>query len=85
MQNERVNLHDECVLAYGLAMMTDAVRTALHILCIYSLIIPGAGNVCVVMELMQYYVAPEIEILEVVPEGLLCGSNETVDENDGEW
>lgn len=31
------------------------------------------------------YISPEVEILDVVSEGVLCGSNETMDENDGIW
>ena len=31
------------------------------------------------------YVSPEMEILDLVSEGVLCGSNETLDENDGIW
>ena len=31
------------------------------------------------------YQTPEIVILEINAEGVLCGSNEFVDENEGEW
>ena len=31
------------------------------------------------------YISPEVEILDLVSEGVLCGSNETLDENDGIW
>lgn len=31
------------------------------------------------------YISPEAEILDVAVEGVLCGSNETMDENDGVW
>ena len=38
------------------------------------------------MELQSYdYQSPEFEILEMQSEGLLCGSNEIVDENEGIW
>ena len=38
------------------------------------------------MESHSYdYQSPEFEILEMQSEGLLCGSNEIVDENDGIW
>lgn len=39
-----------------------------------------------VMELHSFdYQSPESEILEMQSEGLLCGSNEIVDENEGIW
>lgn len=31
------------------------------------------------------YVSPKIEILYMASEGVLCASNETLDENDGIW
>ncbi len=31
------------------------------------------------------YVSPEMEIYEILTEGVLCASNETVKENEGEW
>ena len=31
------------------------------------------------------YTSPEIEILDLCQEGVLCASNETVLENDGTW
>ena len=36
---------------------------------------------------MQLYIyeSPEIQILEINTEGILCGSNEIVDENEGYW
>ena len=34
---------------------------------------------------MQIYSTPEMEIIDIMPEGVLCGSNENVGENDGEW
>lgn len=33
----------------------------------------------------KQYQTPEIEILEINAEGVLCGSNEFLDENEGEW
>jgi len=33
----------------------------------------------------QKYIAPEVEVLEINSEGVLCGSNEGVGENDGLW
>ena len=33
----------------------------------------------------QEYITPQIEILQVQSEGLLCSSNELLDENYGEW
>ena len=34
---------------------------------------------------MEVYISPEIEVLELYQEGVLCGSNEFVLENEGEW
>lgn len=34
---------------------------------------------------MQIYFTPEIEILDIDHEGILCGSNEIIRENEGEW
>ena len=31
------------------------------------------------------YVSPEMEILDVVSAGVLCASNETLEENEGIW
>jgi hypothetical protein len=31
------------------------------------------------------YVSPDIEILELQTEGILCASNEKLDENEGIW
>ena len=31
------------------------------------------------------YVSPEMEILDLVSEGVLCASNELLEENEGEW
>ena len=31
------------------------------------------------------YVSPEMEILDLVSEGVLCSSNETLEENEGIW
>lgn len=31
------------------------------------------------------YVSPEMEILDLVSEGVLCASNETLVETEGEW
>lgn len=33
----------------------------------------------------QEYTTPQIEILQIQSEGLLCSSNELLDENYGEW
>lgn len=37
------------------------------------------------MESGEIYCSPKIEVLEICQEGILCGSNEIVDENTGEW
>ena len=31
------------------------------------------------------YISPHLTELEFYPEGVLCGSNEIIDENDGVW
>ena len=31
------------------------------------------------------YISPEVEILDVVSEGVLCASNELLEETEGEW
>lgn len=31
------------------------------------------------------YLSPEMEILDAVSEGVLCASNETLEENEGIW
>lgn len=31
------------------------------------------------------YISPEVEVLDLSLEGILCGSNELVDENEGVW
>ena len=31
------------------------------------------------------YISPHLTELEFYPEGVLCGSNEVIDENDGVW
>ena len=33
----------------------------------------------------KQYQSPEVKVLELYSEGLLCASNEYVDENEGEW
>jgi hypothetical protein len=37
------------------------------------------------MKTENKYTSPEVEILEIITEGVLCGSNETVKESEGEW
>jgi hypothetical protein len=32
-----------------------------------------------------YYETPEVKIIDVMIEGVLCGSNEIIDENEGAW
>ena len=32
-----------------------------------------------------FYISPTTKTLEIAPEEILCGSNEFVDENVGEW
>jgi hypothetical protein len=33
----------------------------------------------------ENYQSPLVEIFEILQEGVLCGSNEQVGENEGEW
>lgn len=33
------------------------------------------------MDFVQDYIAPEAKALDLIPEGVLCGSNEIFDEN----
>ena len=33
----------------------------------------------------KHYVSPEMEILEIQAEGVLCASNELLEEYEGEW
>ena len=35
--------------------------------------------------LMNHYEAPLIVLIELCPEGVICGSNELLEENEGEW
>lgn len=35
--------------------------------------------------MVNEYISPEMEILDLVSEGLLCASNELLEENEGEW
>ena len=35
--------------------------------------------------MQQEYLSPAVEILGILSEGVLCASNETLDENYGEW
>jgi hypothetical protein len=37
------------------------------------------------MGTIHCYETPEATILEIEPEGIFCGSNEIVDENEGYW
>ena len=35
--------------------------------------------------MQKEYISPEVEILDVVSEGVLCASNELLEETEGEW
>ena len=35
--------------------------------------------------MQQEYISPDMEILDLVSEGVLCASNETLEENEGIW
>ena len=62
-------------------------RNQPHTFFIYLLLLQGLGEKTMPeMELQSYdYQSPEFEILEMQSEGLLCGSNEIVDEYEGIW
>jgi hypothetical protein len=32
-----------------------------------------------------YYETPQVKIIDIMIEGVLCGSNEIIDENEGYW
>lgn len=34
---------------------------------------------------LHLYLRPEIQVVEMVPEGIVCGSNEPIFEETGEW
>ena len=38
-----------------------------------------------IMEPIRTYVKPEIQVVEILPEGISCASNEPVYEENGEW
>lgn len=40
-------------------------------------------QIIILME--KEYISPEVEILDVVSEGVLCASNELLEETEGEW
>lgn len=37
------------------------------------------------MEYINAYITPEIQVLEILPEGVCCASTEHVLEENGEW
>lgn len=50
----------------------------------YNFDFSGRRNYIADMEDKRYE-TPEIEVLEIDAEGVLCASNEILDENEGEW
>lgn len=50
----------------------------------YNFDFSGRRNYIINMEDKRYE-TPEIEVLEINAEGVLCASNEILDENEGEW
>lgn len=34
---------------------------------------------------IEDYISPEVSVIDILPEGVLCGSNEMLDQNEGEW
>ena len=37
------------------------------------------------MESMEVYFSPDVQVLYIIPEGVLSASNESLLENEGEW
>ena len=48
-----------------------------------TVILTKGGAVNIMEE--NEYISPHLTELEFYPEGVLCGSNEIIDENDGIW
>ena len=48
-----------------------------------TVILTKVGAVDIMEE--NEYISPHLTELEFYPEGVLCGSNEIIDENDGFW
>ena len=48
-----------------------------------TVILTKVGAVNIMEE--NEYISPHLTELEFYPEGVLCGSNEVIDENDGVW
>jgi hypothetical protein len=48
-----------------------------------TVILTKVGAVNIMEE--NEYISPHLTELEFYPEGVLCGSNEIIDENDGVW
>ena len=49
-----------------------------------TIILPKWVEAVNIMEENEY-ISPHLTELEFYPEGVLCGSNEVIDENDGVW
>ena len=49
-----------------------------------TIILPKWGWAVNIMEENEY-ISPHLTELEFYPEGVLCGSNEIIDENEGIW
>lgn len=49
------------------------------------LIANNLNNMNLNLNLKEDYLAPEIEILDIRAEGVLCASTEILDEIEGEW
>ena len=49
-----------------------------------TVILTKVGGAVNIMEENEY-ISPHLTELEFYPEGVLCGSNEVIDENDGVW
>ena len=50
----------------------------------FTIILTKVGGAVNSME-ENRYISPQLAELELYPEGVLCASNEAVDENDGVW
>ena len=71
-----------------LSFSADSVGWMKNFCEIWKILCLAAGRglqIYLIMESQQIYYTPKVEVLEMCQEGVLCGSNEIVDENIGEW
>ena len=65
-------------------MQNSAPGGCLHIADLTDSVYLCADLILLFME-KNLYISPELLILEYDAEGMLCGSNEIIDENQGIW